>query len=186
MTPALDRAVLEDAAEAACRAGLRAGLREPDARDLAQEALVRALSSARPPDGVPLAAWTYGIARNLGRDQAKAARSREILVDAVPDAAVDHELTTILAVRRALDALPAPLRDVVTLHELEEHSLRETAAALAIPFDTAKDRLRRAREQLRDQLGDPDLACRRERSHSRRRGAPPRRGGVVGRVFIKK
>ncbi len=169
MQAAVDRAALEQAAEAACRAGLREGLREPDARDVAQEALVRALSSARPPDGVPLTAWVYGIARNLGRDHAKSARSREVLVDATPEANRDDDLATVLAVRRALHELPEPLRDVVTLHEIEDHSLRETAAALAIPFDTAKDRLRRAREQLREQLADGDVA--RERSHSRRRAA---------------
>jgi hypothetical protein len=131
--------------------------------------LMRALTSAQPPGGVPLAAWVYGIARNLGRDRAKSARSRELLVDVVPDAGHTGDPAVILAVRRAVHDLPEPLRDVVTLHELEEHSLRETAEALAIPFDTAKDRLRRAREQLRSQLGDADYNA--ERTHTRRRAA---------------
>jgi RNA polymerase sigma factor (sigma-70 family) len=165
-----DAPALEDAAEAACRAALRAGFHEADARDLAQEALVRALTSAQPPNNVPLAAWVYGIARNLGRDRAKSARTRELLVDAMPDAADDDsDLAVILAVRRAVYELPEPLRDVVTLHELEDLSLRETAEALAIPFDTAKDRLRRARDQLRTQLGDTDYNT--ERTHTRRRAA---------------
>ncbi|HEY1547005.1 MAG TPA: RNA polymerase sigma factor [Kofleriaceae bacterium] len=166
---AADVPALEDAAEAACRAGLRAGLCDADASDLAQEALMRALTSAQPPGGVPLAAWVYGIARNLGRDRAKSARQRAILVEVVPDAGHDGDPAVILAVRRAVHQLPEPLRDVVTLHELEEHSLRETAEALAIPFDTAKDRLRRAREQLRTQLGDADYTA--ERTHTRRRAA---------------
>ncbi|HEY3804917.1 MAG TPA: sigma-70 family RNA polymerase sigma factor [Kofleriaceae bacterium] len=165
----VDTPALEDAAQAACRAALRAGLRDADARDLAQDALVRALTSAQPPGGVPLAAWVYGIARNLGRDHAKSARSRELLVDVVPDAADDGDPATILAVRRAVHELPESLRDIITLHELEELSLRETAEALAIPFDTAKDRLRRAREQLRTRLGDADYSA--ERSHTRRRAA---------------
>ncbi|MGN6108150.1 MAG: RNA polymerase sigma factor, partial [Kofleriaceae bacterium] len=150
-----DTPTLQQAAEAACRAGLRAGLSEPEARDLAQEALVRALSSARPPEGVPLPAWVYGIARNLGRDRSKSARQREVLVEVAPDDVVPaDDLATVLAVRQAVHELPKPLRDVVTLHELEEHSLREAALALQIPFETAKDRLRRAREQLRERLGD--------------------------------
>ena len=165
----VDTPALEDAAQAACRAALRAGLRDADARDLAQDALVRALTSAQPPGGVPLAAWVYGIARNLGRDHAKSARSRELLVDVVPDAADDGDPATILAVRRAVHELPESLRDIITLHELEELSLRETAEALAIPFDTAKDRLRRAREQLRTRLGDADYTA--ERTHTRRRAA---------------
>jgi RNA polymerase sigma-70 factor, ECF subfamily len=166
---AADVPALEDAAEAACRAALRAGLCDADASDLAQEALIRALTSAQPPGGVPLAAWVYGIARNLGRDRAKSARSRELLVEVVPDAGHANDPAVILAVRRAVHELPEPLRDVVTLHELEELSLRETAEALAIPFDTAKDRLRRAREQLRSQLGDADYTA--ERTHTRRRAA---------------
>jgi RNA polymerase sigma factor (sigma-70 family) len=164
-----DPRTLEHAAEAACRAALRAGLPEVDARDLAQDALVRALTSARPPAGVALSAWVYGIAKNLGRDHAKSAQRREVPMNAPPDAARDHDLTTVLAVRRAVDELPVPLRDVITLHALEQNSLRETADALQIPFDTAKDRLRRAREQLRTQLGDTELAH--ERAHTRRRAA---------------
>ena len=176
MHTSLDRPTLQHAAEAACRAALRAGLAEPEARDLAQEALVRALSSARPPAGVPLPAWVYGIARNLGRDHAKAARRRELLIDPPGDAAIaDDDLATVLAVRRAVHELPEPLREVITLHELEEHSLRETALALGIPFDTAKDRLRRAREQLRARLAEtasPSAsAVATERTYTGRRAA---------------
>jgi len=163
-----DQHTLQDAAEAACRAGLRAGLRDSDARDLAQEALLRALSSAQPPADVPLSAWVYGIARNLGRDHKKSARQRELLVEP-PETFNDDDVATVLAVRRALGELSEPLRDVITLHELEDHTLRETATALAIPFDTAKDRLRRAREQLREQLSEGDTVI--EKRQSRRRAA---------------
>jgi RNA polymerase sigma factor (sigma-70 family) len=165
-----DPGTLERAAEAACRAALRAGLPEVDARDLAQDALVRALTSARPPAGVALSAWVYGIARNLGRDHAKSAQRREVPMQP-PDSARDDDLATVLAVRRAIDQLPEPLRDVITLHELEDNSLRETAEALQIPFDTAKDRLRRAREQLRVALGDNATELASERAHTRRRAA---------------
>jgi len=177
----VDAATLEHAASAACRAALRAGLTEVDARDLAQDALVRALTSARPPDGVPLPAWVYGIARNLGRDHAKSAKRREVATEVTPDAGANEDLATVIAVRRAVDDLPLPLRDVITLHELEEHSLRETAEALQIPFDTAKDRLRRAREQLRVSLGD-DAAVANERTHTRRRAAA-NAGAIVAGLY---
>ncbi len=163
---------LQAAAEAACRAALRAGLGDADARDLAQEALVRALTTAQAPAGVPLTAWVYGIARNLGRDHHKAARRH---ADAHARLALAGEATPeadpaeTLDVRQALDELPAPLREVVTLHELEQHSLRETAAALGIPIDTAKDRLKRARATLRDRLGDEAIT--RERSAQQRAAA---------------
>ena len=90
MTLAVDTRTLEHAANAACRAALRAGFADVDARDLAQDALVRALTSAQPPRGVPLHAWVYGIARNLGRDRAKSARQREVVVALTPDVAHDE------------------------------------------------------------------------------------------------
>lgn len=178
-----DDAALLHAGEAGFRAALRAGLSEHDARDLAQEALLRALSSTPPPDGVALAAWVYGIARNLCRDHAKSARIR-LVVD-VPDAeadAQDPDLAVQLAVRRAVHALPDPLRDVLTLHELEEHTLRDTALALDIPFDTAKDRLRRARECLRVDLADGDRAIASERTAARRRAA--KHGAAIGAATL--
>ncbi len=173
----IDRADLESAAAAACRVGLRAGLRDPDARDLAQEALVRALTSAPPPPGVALPAWVYGIARNLARDHAKSAQRREVPMATPPEASAtpaprtEADVVDVLAVHRALDELAVELREVVTLHELEERTLRETAEILEIPFDTAKDRLRRARAHLRVSLGEPDRALAHERTDTRRRAA---------------
>ncbi|NVB78791.1 MAG: sigma-70 family RNA polymerase sigma factor [Kofleriaceae bacterium] len=166
-----DTKALEAAAEAALRAAARAGLSEIDGRDVAQEALLRALTSTPPPAGVSLPAWAYGIARNLCRDHQKSAQRREGPAEMVNTPASDEDLATVLTVRRAVDELPEPLRDIITLHELEEHTLADTARALQIPFDTAKDRLRRAREQLRARLGDSEAAVARERSHSRRRAA---------------
>ena len=81
----VDANTLEHAATAACRAALRAGLTDHDARDLAQDALVRALTSAQPPAGVPLPAWVYGIAKNLGRDHAKSPMRREVSIEATPE-----------------------------------------------------------------------------------------------------
>src|SRR5689334_5424049 len=114
----VDPRALHEAAEAACRAALRAGLGEHEARDLAQDALIRALCTSRPPEGVALSAWVYGIARNLGRDHAKSAQRREVLVETTPEGEVDADVVTQLAVRRAIDELPDELRAVITLHEL--------------------------------------------------------------------
>jgi len=176
----VDPVTLNEAVEAGFRAALRAGLGELDARDLAQEAVIRALTSTRPPPDVPLAAWTYGVARNLGRDHHKSAQRRELLVDA-PETEDTPDLATVLSVRRAVEALPEPLRAIVTLHELEQRSLRETADVLQIPFDTAKDRLRRAREQLRTSLADADSACATERAVTQRR-ATAQRAAIVAAI----
>jgi RNA polymerase sigma-70 factor (ECF subfamily) len=135
---------------------VRFGSSRADAEDLAQETLVIAWRKHGELDrDRSLDAWLYGIARNVYRNHARAVRRR---VEEVPlpderDAVVDaSDLASSLALREALQALPESQQDLVILHELEEYTLKETAAMLAIPFDTAKDRLRRAREVLRARM----------------------------------
>ena len=66
--------------------------------------------------------------------------------------AVEADLADFIAVRDAIETLPETQQDLVILHDLEQFTLKETASLLAIPFDTAKDRLRRARSSLREHL----------------------------------
>src|SRR5262249_34570798 len=49
----------------------------------------------------------------------------------------------------AIDALPQPFRAVFVLREVEGLSIQETAEVLAIPPETVKTRLHRARTRLR-------------------------------------
>lgn len=61
---------------------------------------------------------------------------------------------------REIDALPADYRAVFVLRAVEELSVEETAAALAIPPATVRSRLFRARSLLREGLAAKiDLAC---------------------------
>ncbi len=52
------------------------------------------------------------------------------------------------ALDEVLDALPADLRTVLVLHELEEMEMSEVAELLGIPAGTVASRLRRAREKF--------------------------------------
>jgi RNA polymerase sigma-70 factor, ECF subfamily len=54
----------------------------------------------------------------------------------------------------AIDALPAPFREVFILRQVEGLSTEETAAALSIEPETVKTRLHRARTRLRLALQD--------------------------------
>jgi RNA polymerase sigma-70 factor, ECF subfamily len=54
----------------------------------------------------------------------------------------------------AIDALPAPFREVFILRQVEGMSTEETAAALSIEPETVKTRLHRARTRLRQALQD--------------------------------
>ena len=58
------------------------------------------------------------------------------------------------SVRLALEELPPELREVIVLRELEGLSYKEIAAIAEIPQGTVMSRLARARERLRQRLGD--------------------------------
>ena len=51
------------------------------------------------------------------------------------------------ALRRAIDRLPAKLRQVVLMHYLEETSVKEIAALLSLPAKTIEGRLHQARRR---------------------------------------
>ncbi|HEY1812913.1 MAG TPA: sigma-70 family RNA polymerase sigma factor [Kofleriaceae bacterium] len=135
---------------------LRFGSSRADAEDLAQEALLVAWRErARFDPARSLDGWLYGIARNVYRNHARRERRSPIAPAPIDDrdAATGADLGDVLTLRRALHALPEPQQDIVILHGLEGHTLKETASLLSIPFDTAKDRLRRARGTLEAACG---------------------------------
>ncbi|MEO8845265.1 MAG: sigma-70 family RNA polymerase sigma factor [Kofleriaceae bacterium] len=149
---------------------VRFGSTPVDAEDLAQETLLIAWrKQAEREPGRELDAWLYGIARNVFRNHARASRLRE--TDPVPDDVnqPDRELVDVMTLHDAIHTLPEAQQDLVTLHELEGFTLKETAALLDVPFDTAKDRLKRAREGLRGAIAiDVDAAIARERPATNR------------------
>lgn len=59
---------------------------------------------------------------------------------------------------RALQSLPADMREVVVLRYFEDLSSREIAAILRIPDGTVRFRLSRAKQQLRPLLDDGEPA----------------------------
>ncbi|MDQ3341742.1 MAG: sigma-70 family RNA polymerase sigma factor [Myxococcota bacterium] len=169
---------------------VRFGSSRADAEDLAQESLVIAWRKQGELDrDRSLDAFLYGIARNVYRNHTRTLRRRAeepSSHDVVADA---RELTDTVALRDALHALPENQQDIVILHELEEYTLKETAELLAIPFDTAKDRLRRAREVLRERMHvDLEVAAASERratNHIAKSVAPAVLVGVLGALVGK-
>lgn len=130
-----------------------------DAEDAVQMALERAwrhASSLRDPDRLP--AWLRRIVvrealrlerRRSGLLARWFAPPRGIEIDPAARAGEDP------AVREALDRLPAEQRAAVVLHHLEGYSVAETADVLGVPLETARSRLRMARDRLRAALGEP-------------------------------
>jgi RNA polymerase sigma factor (sigma-70 family) len=137
---------------------------EHDAEDVVQEAYLRAMKFFGGFHGVDGRAWLLAIVRNTSYTWLQRKRARR------PTTPVDGEIHTgktdspgpqelLLreedkqAVRRAVENLPAQLREVVVLRELERRSYMEIATIAAIPQGTVMSRLARARERLRQQLG---------------------------------
>ena len=136
-----------------------------DAEDLVQAAYLRALKSFGGFHGTNSRAWLLTIVRNSCYTwfQQKRARGTATAFDeeihgAGSDAG-DPEKQLLSAdqkqsVRRAVEELPLDLRDVVVLRELEGLSYKEIATIAEIPLGTVMSRLSRARERLRQSLGD--------------------------------
>jgi RNA polymerase sigma-70 factor, ECF subfamily len=121
------------------------------AQDAAQEACaivhrkVRELRNA--------AAFDVWIYRIVMREASRMRRRTPANTDA-PDSPGPHDSDTTIDVRRALDALPPDQRDVVMLFYLDDLPAEEIAAILRVAHATVRTRLSRARERLRDILGD--------------------------------
>lgn len=116
-------------------------------------------------DGGSLRPWLLGIAVNVARNQARAARRHQAAMSRLPRPRPGQpdfadELTgrladrdRLAAVRAAVQALPARERDVLVCVWSGLDSA-EAAQALGVPEGTIRTRLSRARRRLRGLLGD--------------------------------
>ena len=135
-----------------------------DAEDVVQDAYLRALrffGGFRGDDG---RAWLLAIVRNTCYDFLRSHRPQELTeaFDEEVHTTVDNDQSpeTVLIrradqamVRRAVETLPLPLREVIILRELEGLSYKEIADASGIKIGTVMSRLARARARLQQLLG---------------------------------
>lgn len=142
---------------------------EAVAEDVTQEVFMVLMRDADhfDPERGSLAAYLYGIARNLVLRSFQKERPLVALdADGEDGEGVAHEslvarqdplgdLTrgeTIARVRQAVTALPAHYREVVVLCELHELSYAEAAASLGLAVGTVRSRLHRGRAMLIEKL----------------------------------
>jgi RNA polymerase sigma-70 factor (ECF subfamily) len=135
-----------------------------DARDVVQEAYLRAYRSLRRFRGdAQFSTWLYRIVANCSSTVlAKRARTRHddlpddaLLADerAEADPQAMAEATSLRdRVGVALERLPPPLRAVVVLRDVYDMPHEAIAAELGITEAAAKVRLHRARRKLREQV----------------------------------
>jgi len=123
------------------------------ARDLTQEVFLR-VSRVGLPEATDIGrrAWVFRIARNLALNHVRDGRRRPV-ADGVPDRATPGTQELGVALRHAIDALPALERDLFLLREVVGLRYDEMAAACDVSIETVRARLHRAREALRGTLG---------------------------------
>lgn len=143
--------------------------REEDARDVCQETFLAAFRNLRKFRGeAKFSSWLYRIALNAchSRMRRRAGAAEESL-DAEDGAGRRHEPADTGAeslsdalhreerariVRRALQTLPAEMRQVIVMKEYEELTFAEIAEILQVPVSTVKSRVYTGLQQLRARL----------------------------------
>ena len=143
-----------------------------DAEDTMQEVLFRSLRHlAKIQDPQALAVWLYTVTRNrcwrMRRKSANAPKATVALDELMPE---DAELGRLLedasegpegnllhaeqaqVLHRAVLQIPAPLRMVLVLHDMEELTTEQVATILGLQAGTVRVRLHRARLCVRKEM----------------------------------
>ncbi len=125
---------------------------DASAEDLAQDALVVALSSG-PRESLKFRPWMAAVMRNLVRQEARGTSRREMREERaarpeVGDRLVDEVVAGRELAQSVLD-LPEPYRTAILLRFFENAPPREIADRLEVPVATVNSRLARGLAQLR-------------------------------------
>ena len=139
-----------------------------DAEDIVQEAAVRALKALETTPVERPKAWFLAIVRNaaitwMARNRPKGLSYAGDMTDLdaldphISEAPPDPEAALIALedgerVRRAIAALPSPLREALVLREINGLAYRDIADATQAPIGTVMSRLARARSALAKSL----------------------------------
>ena len=137
-----------------------------DADDIKQETFVKAYQAiGRFRNDASLQTWLLKICGNLCRDRMKSWERRNVHYDAGLHAEEWHDESrradphvqaeraqTTEIVLCALRGLPAPQREIIVLHDLEELSYQEISAILGCSAVSAKLRVFRARRMLKERV----------------------------------
>jgi RNA polymerase sigma-70 factor (ECF subfamily) len=140
------------------RALLGLGVRPGDVDDACQEVFLIVHRRLPDFDGRALRSWLYAICLRVASEYRRSARvRREVSVDRLPESqASGGQVEAVHAgelgehLLASLDRLDEEKREAFVLYEIEELPLREVAAALGCPLQTAYSRLQAARERIRD------------------------------------
>lgn len=132
-----------------------------DAEDIAQETFLKLYRNGSWRDMRDERAFLARTAWRLALDlrRAPAVERAEVEADAIPTRAASPEQRAVSAnsaatLHRLIDALPEELRQPLVLAGIDEMNSREIGAVLGIPEGTVRTRLQRARQLLKDKIGN--------------------------------
>lgn len=142
--------------------------REDDARDAVQETFIAAFRHLKNFRGdAKVSSWLHRIAVNQCLTKKRRAKVRgesslenetgieEVSAFASPHASPARQTEAkqkILLIRRAVQALPNELKEIVVMKEFEEMTFQEISETLEMPLSTVKSRLYTALKQLKMKL----------------------------------
>jgi RNA polymerase sigma-70 factor (ECF subfamily) len=156
----------------------RCGVASADRDDLFQEVFLR-VHRAAGPDGTselptgPVAPWLFTIAVNLVRSHFRKTSVRKVMTldaeagtttasDATPPDRALESREKIAWLEAAMAKLPLEQREALVLSTIEGLEIAEVAAALDVPADTVKTRVRRARLALAEARARANVRAERE------------------------
>jgi RNA polymerase sigma-70 factor (ECF subfamily) len=135
----------------------------PDADDLLQATVERALTRTSPTGKLDATKWMFRICRNLWIDELRSRKVRETATDSpesLGEPAADTETIvselTFREVLAAMDELPDEQRSVLSLVAVAGMTYREAAEVLEVPIGTVMSRLARARAALAERFDEGD------------------------------
>ena len=127
------------------------------AEDYAQEAWIRAIRALPTFRGdARFSTWLHRIAVNSALQALRKAKTRQMRESPLPDViAVAPQVGDVLMERKleeALGQLPAGMRKVLILHDVEGYTHEEIGTALGVTSGTSKSQLFKARAKMRHML----------------------------------
>ncbi len=126
--------------------------------DLVQETIMKAIKNAASlRDVATLDTWLYRILYNCWQDYLRVKGRHVEYIETHDQEQPEHveiyqQAAIIKRVRNAVEQLPLPLREVVTLADFAGFSYAEIAEIVNVPIGTIMSRLFRARKKLKNQL----------------------------------
>jgi len=132
------------------RFALRLARDDEEAKDLVQDAFIRAASARVPEDDKAAEAWLVRVVVNLARDRWRRSRVRDAFRQSIRSESHDPApaLDAAATVRVALASLPPRQRAVIALHYLDGETVAAIATLLRVSQVTVRWHLAAARKRL--------------------------------------